>query len=105
MTKELGHPSGGRRLRRSKTQNDARAVGQSDLLLLNFGTAYAGRSECQMHLLPHDLTLNLNHPAAIFLKTSPKGEELTGWQVTGVRAIGGDKSFHGLLKFIPTQCF
>jgi hypothetical protein len=58
-----------------------------------------------MHLLPHDLTLNLNHPAAICLKTGPEGEELVGWQVTSVRAVGGDKPFHGLLKLIPTQCF
>jgi len=56
-----------------------------------------------VHLLPHDLTLN--HPTAICLKTGPKGEELVGWQVVCVRAIGDDKPFHGLLKFIPTQCF
>jgi hypothetical protein len=57
------------------------------------------------YFLPHDLTLNLNHPTAFRLKTGPKGEELVGRQVTGVRAIGGDKPFHGLLKFIPTLCF
>jgi len=105
VSKEFGHPSSGRRLRRSKTQNDARAVGQSDLLPLNLSTAYAGRSEGQMYLLPHDLTLNLNHPAAICLKTGPKGKELVGWQVTSIRAVGGDKPFHGLFEFIPAQCF
>jgi hypothetical protein len=43
--------------------------------------------------------------AAICLKTGQKGEEVVGWQVTGVRAVGDDKPFHGLLKFIPIQRF